>query len=285
MKVSLLLVAALSLTPFVSAESVMEIASRFEEQKIEAIQSYLEKNPETEDRDEALAILVGAHMAIGKFGPVPDLLSQRYDLQSRDEEPNLQLIIGEIVRPYIDSAIVSDQRDKAKAFVAKVKADFSSGPAAGQVNAILDQFGAELYLPGVGDRMDIAFTDLNGNEVDTTTMKDKVILVDFWATWCAPCVAEIPNIVKIYEEYKEQGFEVIGISLDESIPPVKQFNAAKGVTWPQYCDGLGYDNELAQRFGINRLPASFLVGKGGEIIASELRGDELKEAVEKALGE
>lgn len=283
MKVPFLLIAALCFTSFAAGENVIEIASRFEKQKIEAIQTYLKENPECEDKDEAIAILVGAFMAIGEFEPVPDLLSERYDLQSRDAEPNLQLIIGEIVRPYIDAAIVSDQRDKAKAFVAKVKTDFSTGPAAGQVNAILDQFGAELYLPGVGDRMDIAFTDLNGEEIDTTTMGDKVILVDFWATWCAPCVAEIPEIVKVYEEYKDKGFEVIGISLDESIPAVKQFNAAKGVNWPQYCDGLGYDNELAQRFGINRLPASFLVGKGGKIIASDLRGHELGEAVNKAL--
>ncbi len=285
MKAPFLLIAALSLTTAALSENVTEIASRFDQQKIEAIETYLTDNPEAEDREKAIAILVGAYLAVGEFKPVPDLLTQRYELQAKEEEPNLQLIIGEIVRPLIDAAIVSDQRDKAKAFVARVKADFADSPSAGQVTAILDQFGAELYLPGVGDRMDIAFTDLNGNEIDTTTMGGKVILVDFWATWCAPCIAEIPGIIKAYAENKDKGFEVIGISLDDSIEAVEKFSADKGITWPQYCDGKGYDNELAQRFGINRLPASFLVGKGGKIIASDLRGEELDIAVTKALGE
>lgn len=283
MKSPFLLVAALAFTSSIHAENAMDIASRIEQQKIDAIQTYLKDNPEAEDKEEAIAILVGSYLSVGEFKPVPDLLTQRYDLQGRGEQPNLQLIIGEIVRPFIDAAIVSDQRDKAKAFVARVKADFADGPSAGQVNAILDQFGAELYLPGVGDRMDIAFTDLNGNEIDTTTMGDKVILVDFWATWCAPCVAEMPHIIEVYNENKDKGFEVIGISLDDSIEAVEKFSADKGIEWPQYCDGLGYDNELAQRFGINRLPASFLVGKGGKIIASDLRGDELGVVVKKAL--
>jgi len=283
MKSPFLLVAALVLAPSIHAENAMGIASRIEQQKIEAIQTYLKDNPEAEDEEEAIAILVGSYMSVGEFKPIPDLLTQRYELQGHDEEPNLQVIIGEIVRPFIDAAIVSDQRDKAKAFVARVKADFADSPSAGQVSAILDQFGAELYLPGVGDRMDIAFTDLNGNEIDTTTMGDKVILIDFWATWCAPCIAEIPGIIEVYNENKDKGFEVIGISLDDSIEAVEKFSADKGIEWPQYCDGLGYDNELAQRFGINRLPASFLVGKGGKIIASDLRGDELGLAVKKAL--
>ncbi len=285
MKVSLLLIAILALATPGRSENAMEIASRFDQQKIDAVQTYLDDNPDAEDKEEAIAILVGSYMSVGEFKPVPDLLIQRYDLQDLADQPNLQLIIGEIVRPLIDAAIVSDQRDKAKAFVARVKTDFADSPSAGQVTAILDQFGAELYLPGVGDRMDIAFTDLNGNEIDTATMEDKVILVDFWATWCAPCVAEMPGIIKTYEENKDKGFEVIGISLDDSVEAVEKFSAAKGITWPQYCDGKGYDNELAQRFGINRLPASFLVGKGGKIIASDLRGEELGIAVKKALGE
>ncbi|MDF1740525.1 MAG: TlpA disulfide reductase family protein [Verrucomicrobiales bacterium] len=285
MKVAILLIAVLAFTASVRGENVLEIATRFDQQKIEAVQTYLDENPDAEDKEDAIAILVGAYMSVGEFKPVPDLLTQRYDLQDKGEEANLQLIIGEIARPLIDAAIVSDQRDQAKAFVSRVKSDFADSPSAGQVTAILDQFGAELYLPGVGDRMDIAFTDLDGKEIDTATMGDKVILVDFWATWCAPCVAEMPTIISAYEEYKDKGFEVIGISLDDSIEAVEKFSAAKGITWPQYCDGKGYDNELAQRFGINRLPASFLVGKGGKIIASELRGDALGEAVKKALGE
>ncbi len=284
MKTSLLslsLLATLSLT--LRGETVQEIAAGFDKQKIAALQAYLEKNPEAADKDEALSILVGAHLGLGEFAPVPDLLSQRYEGQSKGDDADLNLLIGEIVRPFIEASIVSDQRDKAKAFLTKVKTDLANHAQGGQVGQFLDQLGGELYLPGVGDEMKIAFTDLEGKEVDLAKMTDKVVLVDFWATWCGPCIAEMPNVVAAYEKYKEQGFEVIGISLDEEKAAVESFVKEHKMAWPQYFDGKGWQNELAQHFGIQGIPATFLVGKGGKIVASNLRGPALGEAVEKAL--
>ena len=92
MKVPFLLIAALSFAASAHAENVLEIASRFDQQKIEAVQTYLDENPEAEDKEEAIAILVGAYMSVGEFKPVPDLLTRRYDLQAKDEQANLQLI-------------------------------------------------------------------------------------------------------------------------------------------------------------------------------------------------
>jgi thiol-disulfide isomerase/thioredoxin len=269
--------------PFLHAENALEIAAKFEKEKIAAVQKYLEDNPEAEDRDGALSILVGAHLSTGDFTPVPGILQQRYDLQSKKSDANLQLIMTEIARPFIESAIVSNQRDAAKAFITKVKSDLTSHPQAAQVGQFLDQLGADLYLPGVGDTMEIAFTDLEGNEIDLAKMKDKVVLVDFWATWCGPCVAEMPNVVAAYEKYGEKGFEVIGISLDDNKDSVEKFVGDNQMAWPHYFDGKGWENELAQRFGIRSIPATFLVGKGGKIVASNLRGQALEEAIEKEL--
>lgn len=283
MKTLILASALLAIQVVSHGETALDIARKFDIQKIEAIQAYLDANPEAKDKDQALSILVGANMTSGEFAPVPDLLAQRYELQLKNEQPNLEVIIGEIARPFIEASIVSDQRDKAKAFITRVKADFADSPMGGQVAGILDQFGAELYLPGVGDRMDIAFTDLTGKEIDVSKMGDKVILVDFWATWCGPCIAEMPNVIAAYNKYKDQGFEIIGISLDEDIEAVKGYASQNNMTWPQYADGKGWENELAQRFGIHSIPATFLVGKGGEIVASNLRGPALDEAIEKAL--
>jgi thiol-disulfide isomerase/thioredoxin len=266
--------------PSLQAQSAMEIAAKFENEKIAAIESYLEANPDATDVDQALSIVIGAHMAMGKFEPLPDLLSKRYDLQPKGPGANLQLIMQEIARPFIEASILSDQRDKAKAFITKVKADFGSNP---QVSQILDQWGGDLYLPNVGDTMEIAFTDINGNEVDLATMKDKIVLVDFWATWCGPCVAELPHLLEAYEKYHDKGFEVIGISLDDNQDTLAQFVKNNEMPWPQYFDGKVWGNEIAQRYGIGQLPATFLVGKGGKIVASNLRGTALDEAIEKEL--
>jgi thiol-disulfide isomerase/thioredoxin len=266
------------------AQKALEIATGFENQKIAALQTYLTENPEAADKDPALAMLVGAHMVIGKFEPIPDLLTQRYEAQPKGLEADLNVIVQEIARPLIEAAIVANQRDKAKAFITRVKADFADHPQSAQVGQFLDQVGGDLYLPGVGDEMKIAFTDIKGVEIDLAKMQDKVILIDFWATWCGPCVAEMPNVTAAYEKYKEKGFEVVGITLDDDKAAVEKFATDNKMPWPQYFDGKGWENELAQRFGIRSIPATFLVGKGGKIIASNLRGPALEAEIEKALG-
>ncbi len=280
---SLAFLSALSPLSPARAQTALEIVTGFETQKIAALQSYLADHPEAPDKDQALAMLVGAHMVIGKPEPIPDLLLQRYDAQPKGLDANLQVIVQEIARPLIEASIVSNQRDKAKAFITRVKTDLADHPQSPQIGQFLDQVGGDLYLPGVGDEMKIAFTDLNGVEVDLEKMKDKVILVDFWATWCGPCVAEMPNVIAAYEKYKDKGFEIVGISLDDDKAAVEKFIADHKMAWPQYFDGKGWENELAQHFGIRSIPATFLVGKGGKIVASNLRGPALEAGIEEAL--
>ncbi len=266
-------------------ETAHEISKKFEDQKIAAVNKYIADNPDAKDMDSALSILIGANISIGKMEALPDLLQKRYDLQPKGGVANAQMILGEIARPYIESAIISDKRDQAKAFVAQLKADMASHPMAAQIAQVIGQLSANLYLPGVGDKMEIAFTAIDGKEVDVTKMKGKVILIDFWATWCAPCVAEMPNVIKAYAEYKDKGFEVVGISLDEDKSALEGFIAQNNMTWPQYFDGKGWGNEIAQRFGIGQVPATFLVGKDGKIIASNLHGSQLEEKLKEVLSE
>lgn len=269
---------------FLFAETAAEIAARFDQQKVAALEKYLEENPEAEDKDNAISILVGAHLNTGNFEPVPDLLLQRYEAQPKGGEADLQVIATEIARPLVESSIVSNQRDKAKAFITRVKADLAQHPQGAQFAQFLDQLGSDLYLPGVGDTMEFAFTALDGSEVDLAKMTDKVILVDFWATWCGPCIAEMPNVIAAHQKYKARGFDVVGVSLDDNADSLKKFVTDNGMNWPQYFDGKGWENEIAQRFGIRTIPATFLIGKGGKVVASNLRGSALEEAIEAELG-
>jgi len=281
---ALAVLAASCLPTIALSETAVEIAKKHDLEKIAALTSYLEANPKVDDRDMALNILVSSNMAIGEFTPVPDLLTQRYDIQNKGPDANLQMIVAQIVRPFIEASIVSNQRDKAKEFVTKVKGDLAAHPQSAQVNQFIDQLASDLYLPGVGDTMEFAFTDLEGNEVDLAKMKDKVILIDFWATWCGPCVAEMPNVIETYNKHNEAGFDVIGVSLDEDKAALKQFIERNKMPWPQYFDGKGWANEIAQRFGIGSIPATFLIGKDRKVVASNLRGEALEEAVTEALG-
>jgi len=125
--------------------------------------------------------------------------------------------------------------------------------------------------------------DLAGNPLSIANFKGKVVLVDFWATWCPPCVAELPNVLKAYEEYHPKGFEIIGISLDKDRQKLDSFIKQKQMTWPQYFDGQGWENKLSQKYGVNSIPATYLLDKEGKIIGSNLRGEALDAAVAKAL--
>jgi len=130
---------------------------------------------------------------------------------------------------------------------------------------------------------DFSEKDLLGNPLSVSKYEDKIVLVDFWATWCVPCVAELPNIKKAYNKHHGNGFEVIGISLDQDEQKLKSFLKAKEIPWVQYFDGKGWQNKLAAKYGIDSVPATFLLDRQGRIIGQDLRGEALEEALTKAL--
>jgi peroxiredoxin len=129
---------------------------------------------------------------------------------------------------------------------------------------------------------------LGGKEVKfPDNYKGKVVLLDFWATWCGPCVAELPNVVKAYGKYHDQGLEVLGISLDKEDWEQKlaDFTKKKDMPWPQVYDGKFWSAAVAKLYGINGIPHMILVdGNTGVILAdTDIRGDALAPAIEKAL--
>jgi peroxiredoxin len=123
------------------------------------------------------------------------------------------------------------------------------------------------------DPTDLTCTAIDGSTIDLATLRGKVVLLDFWATWCPPCRDEVPNVVAAYNKYHSQGFEILGISLDQSRDSLSQFIAGNGMTWPQYFDGQGWGNSLAQRFHIHSIPQMWLLDKQGRVVTKDGRSD------------
>jgi len=111
----------------------------------------------------------------------------------------------------------------------------------------------------------LEFTSLSGEQINMANLKGKVVLIDFWATWCGPCRRVMPDLVETYKEYHGKGFEIIGISLDKDRTQLEKYMQATGITWQQYFDGLVWNNKISKRFGVRGIPHIVLLDKNGAV--------------------
>lgn len=180
--------------------------------------------------------------------------------------------------------------DKAAKLLEQMKVDFIGRQAATAADQVLTQvrqqqesFRIEAALAPGAVFPDFTERDLSGQPLSVSRYRGKVVLVDFWATWCGPCVAELPNVLATYEKYHGQGFEIVGISLDNDADKLKGFIAAKNIAWPQYYDGQGWEGKLARKYGVTAIPTTYLLDQDGKIVAKGLRGAALSAEVEGLL--
>ena len=118
--------------------------------------------------------------------------------------------------------------------------------------------------------------DLDGRVWSSESLRGRVVLIDFWATWCAPCLAELPRLRRLHARYDTRDLVILGISLDRSSArDFRSWLQRQDIGWPQVREVGGYDSPLAALFGVEVLPASFLVGRDGRVVARDLRGASL----------
>ncbi len=171
------------------------------------------------------------------------------------------------------------EADKAKGLLDEIAASPVAPPEIKQAAVIaLKQYDL------LDKKLELKFTATNERPVDLTRWQGKVVLVDFWATWCPPCMRELPKVVAAYERFHSRGFEVVGINLDESQEAMTAVTTKAKMVWPQYNDGKVWNSEFIRGLGVVSLPTMWLVDKKGNL--RELKAQNNLEAkVEKLLGE
>jgi len=138
-------------------------------------------------------------------------------------------------------------------------------------------------MEALGQPVKMSFVAVDGRKIDLAKLKGKVVLIDFWATWCGPCVAELPNVKKTYTKFHKRGFEIVGISLDSNKDKLTNFVEDNEMSWAQHFDGKGWKNKYAVEFGIQGIPAMWLIDKKGDLVDMKAR-DGLEAKVQKLLG-
>ena len=207
-----------------------------------------------------------------------DVLLAKHDGEKTDDVAQILFMKAQL---YLQ---VFRNEAKGKELMEQLKKDFpDSAPVAG----LKRQEAAEKIRSSLVEGAkfpDFDEKDLNGKPFNLAAYKGKVVLIDFWATWCGPCVAELPNVLDAYEKHHEAGFEIVGISLDSDREKLETFIKEKKMPWQQYFDGKGWQSKLGGMYGVNSIPATYLLDGEGKIIAKNLRGPALEAAVAKALG-
>lgn len=144
---------------------------------------------------------------------------------------------------------------------------------------------AQVPIPNITDsRLDFTVTSLEGDSIKLSSLKGKVVLLDFWASWCAPCRFSNKYLVKLYNKYKDKGLEILGVSLDDEVSDWKKAVTKDKITWMQGIDLGGWDALAAIKWQVDALPSSFLINKDGNVVAINLEKDELEKKIKELLG-
>ena len=185
---------------------------------------------------------------------------------------------------------VLDKPENALEVFKQIRKDFPDTQVNGNTDELIKTLQAmidrkknrESLVPG-STFPDFNEKDLEGRPLSISNYKGKVVLVDFWATWCGPCIRELPQIQQSYDKFHGKGFEIVGVSLDEDKARLEQFVKQRKMAWPEFFDGKRWENKLAVKYGVDATPTGYLIDREGKIIAKLSSADDLESQVSKAL--
>ncbi|MCA9133895.1 MAG: TlpA family protein disulfide reductase, partial [Planctomycetales bacterium] len=178
-----------------------------------------------------------------------------------------------------------DLSDQIASFIEQAAADFPQADRS-RVDQILASHRARLGL--LNEELPLSgLVDFQNAPFQWSDYRGKVVLVDFWASWCVPCLKEIPRIREVYADLREQGFEVVSINMDEKLAAAEDFVRQQKFPWRTYRSqdpqALGFSAPFAQQFGVSAIPFMILIGRDGLVSAIHVRGDKLRPRIEQLL--
>jgi tetratricopeptide (TPR) repeat protein len=191
---------------------------------------------------------------------------------------SIELSKGKVVKAYYNLGFALIKSGKEEQGVAALKTYLQlepNGNEAAQARAVV----ANTKMVDARVAPTFAFKSNTGEELSMEKLRGKIVLLEFWASWCGPCRAELPEVKKIWKKYGGDQFIILGINLDSNRQVFDAFIKEEGLTWPQYYDGLGWANKISQLYGVYAIPHSVLIDQDGVIKASGFRGDELAELI------
>ncbi len=214
-----------------------------------------------------------------------DALVEKHKAEKTDQVAEILFMKAQL---YLE--VLRDTPEPALEAIKQIKRDFPQTKLGKAADDILPQVEGlvaaakirRTLIPGTKFPA-FAEKDSTGQPLVLTNYHGKVVLVDFWATWCPPCLADLPNLIKIYQAYRPKGFEIIGVDLDDDPQRLARFLKEKDVTWPQYYDGKVWQSKLAVKYGVVKTPTSYLLDKQGIIVTNDVHGPALEAAVAQAL--
>jgi thiol-disulfide isomerase/thioredoxin len=221
-------------------------------------------------KDKKLKIEASYTKAELKLNPVstkrsPDASGVDEFLKLAPKDPRAAALMGTAVR------LTQDEKKKA-ALLERLTQDFPDSDLVGMLQSTHDR------TESIGKPFHLEFSNaIDGSTVSMKNLRGKVVVIDFWATWCGPCVAEMPKMKDLYAKYRGKGVEFIGVSLDQpkeqgGLDKLKAFVKENGIEWPQYYQGNFWDSEFSKSWGVNSIPCVFVVDAEGKLYSADARG-------------
>ncbi len=244
---------------------------------------FLEKYPGTQAGGSAHIVLGQLYGSINRSDAAIRHLEQYFEgPRARDayEADVARYSLGNI---YVSTGDFAKAEKQFRAIIAR--GESADGKILAMARSTLERLDTLKKLSIGGEAVGFKATASDGRDISLSDYRGRVVLLDFWAAWCAPCRAEMPNVKKVYDGFHEKGFDIIGISMDNSREQFDNYVRQQGIPWRQVFDGKGWQSEIGRQYAVGSIPATFLIDRKGVIRFKNLRGDELEKAVAELLAE